>query len=96
MDLTENDGYIPGYKERYMGGGVDSIPSVGLSIRAGLMKNIAESDEGTMMTAGFGFGAKWFQFDVAGQYSTDDGDIMKANRLPQGWKDTGFARLKWF
>jgi len=95
MDLTENDGYIPGYKERYMGGGVDFHPFSWLSIRAGLMKNIAESDEGTMMTAGFGFGAKWFQFDVAGQYSTDEGHY-EGDDYPRGGRIQVSLVSKWF
>ncbi|MBN1626281.1 MAG: conjugal transfer protein TraF [Deltaproteobacteria bacterium] len=95
MDLTENDGYIPGYKERYMGGGVDFHPFSWLSVRAGLMKNIAESDEGTMMTAGFGFGSKWFQFDVAGQYSTDEGHY-KGDDYPRSGRVQVSLVSKWF
>jgi len=95
MDLTENDGYIPGYKEKYMGGGVDFHPFSWLSIRAGLMKNIAESDEGTIMTAGFGFGAKWFQFDISGQYSTDEG-YYDGNDYPRCGRIQASLISKWF
>ena len=73
MDLTNNDGMIPGYKEQYIGGGVDFHPFSWFSVRAGMMKNLKESDEGNIMTAGLGFGSKWLQLDIAGQYSTEEG-----------------------
>lgn len=95
MDLTENDGFLPGYKERYMGGGIDFHPFSWLSIRAGLMKNLGESDEGTMLTAGFGFGAKWFQFDIAGQYSTDEGHY-DGDDYPRAGRIQASIVSKWF
>lgn len=73
VDLTSNDSLVSGYEERYIGGGVDFRPVSWFSIRGGLMKNMEDSGEGTVLTAGLGFGAKWFQFDVAGQYATEEG-----------------------
>jgi len=72
-DVTKNESLVPGLKEQYLGGGVDFHPFSWLSLRAGLMKNLKNSQEGTIPTFGLGIGAKWFQLDVSGQYSGKEG-----------------------
>jgi hypothetical protein len=86
VDLTKNESLIPGYDEQYVGGGLDFHPFSWFSIRGGMMKNMEESNEGAIYTAGLGLGAKWFQIDVAGQYSEEKGsydgeDIPRYTRV---------------
>ena len=95
MDLTNNDGLLPNYQEQYIGGGLDFHPFSWLSLRAGLMQNIQESDEGTVLTAGFGIGAKWFQLDLAGQYSTKSGSY-DGNDIPRYGRIQASIVSKWF
>ncbi len=72
-DLTENETFIPNYDSRFVGGGVNFHPFSWLSLRAGLMQNMSESDEGLVFTSGFSIGIKWLQLDVAGQLSDKKG-----------------------
>ena len=72
IDLTKNDTSIKNYKSQYIGGGIDFHRSW-LSIRAGLMQNILQKEEGTIITAGLGFGLKWFQLDLSLEASTKQG-----------------------
>jgi len=81
-DLTRNEVLIPDYDAQYLGGGVDYHPVNWFSLRGGLMKNIQESDEGTVLTAGLAMGAKWFQIDLAGQYSLKTGEF-DGNDIPR-------------
>jgi len=81
-DLTRNDTFIDNYYSQYFGGGVSFHPLSWLSLRAGVMQNIQESDEGTILTGGFGIGAKWFQFDIAGQYGTKS-ETVDGNDIPK-------------
>ena len=94
-DLTNNDTFIPGYNAQFMGGGINFHPFNWLSLRGGLMKNLKESDEGTILTAGLGLGAKWLQLDVAAQYSTEDGEY-DGEKIPRYGKVQVALVSKWF
>lgn len=74
-DLQQSDTTYEGMKSQYVGGGIELHPTSWFSLRAGLMKNIASEsiDEGLIYTAGFGFGLKWFQFDLSAQVSQNTG-----------------------
>jgi hypothetical protein len=72
-DLTKNDTTIEGIKSQYLGGGINFRPASWVSLRLGAMTNTAYSEEGNIVTAGVGFGLKWFQFDLSAQQSTDKG-----------------------
>ena len=74
MDLTANETYIDNYDAQFAGGGVSWHPLSWFSLRGGAMKNIKESNEGLVLTAGLGLGSKWFQLDLAGQVSTEKGE----------------------
>ncbi len=74
MDLTTNETYIDNYDAQFAGGGVSWHPLSWFSIRGGAMKNLKESEEGLILTAGLGLGLKWFQLDLAGQVSTETGE----------------------
>jgi hypothetical protein len=95
MDLTNNESLLPGFKERYIGGGLDFHPVSWFSGRAGLMKNLEESSEGIIYTLGLGFGAKWFQLDVAGQYSTEKGSF-DGHKMPRYGSVQATFISKWF
>lgn len=86
FDLTSNKTFIPDYDAQFVGGGINFHPWSWFSIRGGVMRNIKESDEGTILTAGLGLGLKWFQLDIAGQISTEEGsydgrDIPRYGRV---------------
>ncbi|MEN6473629.1 MAG: conjugal transfer protein TraF [Syntrophaceae bacterium] len=70
LDVTKNETFIPGYDAQYIGGGVNYHPKSWFSLRAGLMQNLVESDEGTILTLGFGIGPKWLQLDLGAMAST--------------------------
>ncbi len=74
LDLTVNETYIDGYDSQFFGGGISYQPFSFLSLRGGMMQNLQENDEGTILTAGFGLGTKWIQFDLAAQYGLKDGE----------------------
>ncbi|MHB8058399.1 MAG: conjugal transfer protein TraF [Desulfuromonadaceae bacterium] len=73
IDLTENDTVAPGtvvgssVKSRNFGGGVEIHPYSWLRIRGGAYKNLAASDAGMVLTAGFTL----FVLDVDGAFATD-------------------------
>ena len=69
-DLTNNKTFIPGYESRLIGGGLDFHPFNWLFVKAGAMRNMKDSEEGTILTAGLGFGLNWLHLDMAGQMSS--------------------------
>lgn len=84
-DVTKSEIYSTGEKEQYVGGGININPASWISLRAGVMKNL-EAEDGMLMTAGIGFGLKWFQFDVSAQMSSesstyDGSDIPQEARI---------------
>lgn len=70
LDLTKNETFIPGYDSQYIGGGLNYQPVGWLALRGGLMQNLTESSEGTIVTFGLGLGPRWLQFDLAAMAST--------------------------
>jgi hypothetical protein len=95
IDLTANDSLIPGYKEQYIGGGLAFTPVSWFSLRGGVMKNMKDSDEGAILTAGLGIGSKWFQLDVAGQYATEKG-TFDGEDIPRYGRIQAAIVSKWF
>jgi len=86
-DLTKNETFIPDYYSQFVGGGIKYQPFGWLSLRGGAMQNIQESQVGTIFTTGFGFGFKQFQLDLAGQYSTKQGEY-------DGQSFPGYSRVE--
>lgn len=73
-DLTENES-VNGYKTRYIGGGANLDLSV-VELSAGLMKNIASSDNaGVIYTAGLSTGPDWLHFELSAQMASKSGEI---------------------
>ena len=81
IDLTKNKTSIKGYKSQYIGGGIDFHQSW-FSIRAGLMQNMLQEEEGVIITAGLGFGLKWLQLDLSAQASTKQG-TFQGTKIPR-------------
>ncbi len=94
-DLTKNSTFIPDYDTQYIGGGLNFHPFSWLCVRAGAMKNLAESDEGVVLTGGLGFGLKWFQVDLAAQVSTKSGEF-DGNDIPRYARVQLSLVSKWF
>lgn len=82
LDLVENDTFIDGYKSQQLGGGIDYHPFSWISLRGGLMQNLANSNEGLVYSAGIGLGFKKFKLDVAGQMSNETGQF-DGNDIPK-------------
>ena len=84
LDLTEIDTVAPGsvvgssVKSRNLGGGAEVHPYSWLRIRGGAYKNLAASDVGLVLTAGFTV----FLLDVDGAFTTDTFKIG-GSKIPQ-------------
>ena len=75
-DITSNETLVDGFKSRMVGGGISWHPASWLAFRGGAMQNLDASDNaGVIYTAGIGAGLKWFQFDISGQYSSNEATI---------------------
>ncbi len=94
-DLTKNKTFIPDYDTQYIGGGISFHPWSWFSLRAGAMQNIAESEEGLVLTGGLGMGLKWFQLDLAAQVSTKSGEF-DGNDIPRYMRIQASIVSKWF
>ena len=71
-DLSANETFVENTKSQMLGGGVNWHPASWFSLRGGLMQNMDAHDKaGLIYTAGLGFGAKWLQLDISGQYSSN-------------------------
>lgn len=85
MDITNNDtllANVPGtadYNTRNLGGGVEIHPAEWLKIRGGLYKNLAESDIGTVATAGFTIGIKGVTLELDGAYGLEKATYKDQN-----------------
>ena len=94
-DLTNNETFIPDYESQFIGGGFNFHPFSWLSLRGGAMTNTQEKDEGIIWTAGLGFGLKWFQLDLSGQYSSKEGEF-DGNTIPAYGRVQVSIVSKWF
>ena len=74
LDLTSNETFIPGYDSQQLGMGVNYKPASWVSLRAGLMQNLANSNEGLIYSAGFGIGVDALSLDVAAQMASKSGN----------------------
>ena len=76
MDLTSNKSLVDNFNTQMVGGGLNWHPVSWASLRGGLEKNIdSAANKSLVYTAGVSFGLKWFQFDIAGQYSSKSNTI---------------------
>ncbi len=82
LDVTRNDTFLPDFQSQFLGGGISYHPRDWVSLRAGLMVNLAESDDGVIFTGGLGLGSRRFQFDISGQVSTESSEY-EDTRIPR-------------
>ena len=65
LDLTENETMTPGYDSRTLAVGLEKkTPGGNLALRAGVYKNLAESDADPVFTGGIGIGSPQLKFDI--------------------------------
>lgn len=85
LDLTDNETVAPGTvvgssaKSRNFGGGLEVHPYSWLRIRGGAYKNLANSDVGTVLTAGFTL----FFLDVDAAGTVNDTFKIGSTKIPQ-------------
>jgi len=82
VDLTSNKTFLDGVDSQYIGGGLNIHPVSWFSLRMGAMQNLADDTLGTIVTAGLGFGLKWFQLDLSAMASTEKGHF-DGNEIPR-------------
>ncbi len=79
VDLTENETSINGYNSRQFAAGVEvnviNKPTFNLPLRAGINKNIANSNAPMYLTAGIGFNAAHFYMEFAGAISNERTEV---------------------
>ncbi len=79
VDITENETSIKGYDSRQLAAGVEinlvNRPSFNLPLRAGINKNIANSNAPMYFTAGLGFNAAHFYMEFAGAISNERTEV---------------------
>jgi len=86
LDLTKNSTPLPGYDSRLWGLGNEfnliNSEWFNIALRAGLMKNIAESSSKLAYTGGFGITLAHFVIDFGGAMSTDMVEISDGTEVP--------------
>lgn len=73
VDVMRNETLLPEYESQMIGfgGRLEGFPSIfALSLRAGVMQNIAESQDGPIFTGGVGFGFKYVHVELAAAVSS--------------------------
>ena len=86
LDLTENETTLTGYKTQNISAGLEWDAFRVLALRAGVYKNLAESDVGIVYTAGLGLNLWAARLDIAGAFAGEteefDGeDVPKETRV---------------
>lgn len=92
-DLSKNS-IATGGESQYLGGGVNYHPTSWFSLRGGAMQNMANSDEGTVLTAGLGLGLKWISLDIAAEMSNKKG-MYDGNEIPSYTKVSASLVSRW-
>lgn len=86
LDLTKNSTPLPGYDSRLWGLGNEfnlvNSEWFNLALRAGLMKNTAESSSKLAYTGGFGLTLAHFVIDFGGAMSTDMVEVTDGTEVP--------------
>jgi len=86
MDITKNETVLDGFKSQNLGLGAElnilNKPSLNLALRAGVMKNLAEKDVGSVLTAGVGLNLLHFNVDVGGAISTKTTEVADGKKYP--------------
>ncbi|MDQ6962149.1 MAG: conjugal transfer protein TraF [Mariprofundaceae bacterium] len=86
LDLTDNESTaLPGYKTRYVNFGGEWKPWQVLNLRAGVYKNLSESDIGMMYTLGLGVNLWAVSWDMAAAMSSKKANF-KGSSAPRSVK----------
>lgn len=86
LDLTDNESTaLPGYKTRYVNFGGEWRPWKALNLRAGIYKNLSESDIGMMYTLGLGVNLWAVSWDMAAAMSSKKANF-KGSSAPRSVK----------
>ena len=77
VDLQKSDTLIEGEKSQFIGAGIELHPASWFAFRVGAMQDMASEkfDDGTIVTAGLGFGLKWAQIDISAMAGTNTGEF---------------------
>lgn len=70
MDVTKNKTILPGVDSQNIGGGLEAHFSW-MALRAGVYKNIADSANKPVITAGLSLGPQWLRLDIDAAASTE-------------------------
>jgi hypothetical protein len=70
MDVTKNKTVLNGVESQNIGGGLE-VHASWIAARAGAYKNIAESSNKPVLTAGLSLGPKWLRLDIDAAVSTE-------------------------
>lgn len=86
IDLTNNSTVLDGYNSRQFALGTEinlvNSPKFNLPLRAGIMKNLANSDDDLMFTAGLGLMFLHFNLELAGAISTGT-ETVDGDKIPK-------------
>jgi len=86
LDMTKNSTPLPGYYSRQWGLGNEfnlvNKPWFNIALRAGVMKNLAESTSKLAYTGGFGLNLFHFVIDLGGAFSSDTVEISSGDKIP--------------
>lgn len=99
IDLTENKTIMSNYKSRMLGAGFEMnlLPQekkmFNIALRGGVKTNLAETDEGTIITAGLGFDFLHLQIDLAGSMSTKKTLTEDNDEIPSNFSVSGTVAL---
>ncbi|MBI4385778.1 MAG: conjugal transfer protein TraF [Elusimicrobia bacterium] len=89
LDLTQNNTPVPGYHSRQLGLGTEvnvfNRSWINIPLRAGLMKNLADSSSKLAYTFGFGLNFLHFMLDVGGAVSSDRTQIKSGENIPSNF-----------
>jgi hypothetical protein len=97
MDLTKNLTPVKGFKSRQLALGTEfniiNRKAFNIPLRAGIMKNVGNSDSHAAYTAGFGLNFLYMHFDVAGVVSSNKVSIDDKNYPTKAEVSASFGLL---
>ena len=88
-DVTKNKTIMKNYKSQIFAAGLElnllkqEQKNFNIALRGGYKSNLAEKDEGAILTAGIGFGLLHCQLDISGNMSTKKVQNEDGDKIPQ-------------
>ncbi|HOK39666.1 MAG TPA: conjugal transfer protein TraF [bacterium] len=99
IDLTENETIMRNYKSRMLGAGLELnlLPQerkvFNIALRGGIKKNLAESDDGMIVTGGVGISLLHIQINLSGSMSTKKAKIEDGDEIPTNFSASGTVSI---